>query len=97
MGKPIALVGHHHTCPKSEPGPIPHVGGPVLSGAATVRVNGKPVACVGDPLVCAVGGPDTITGGSGMVRINGKAVARLGDDTAHGGVIVAGDAAVRVN
>ena len=97
MGKPIALVGHHHSCPKVEPGPVPHVGGLVQSGAASVRVNGKPVACVGDKLVCAVGGPDTITGGSSIVRINGKAVARLGDGTAHGGVIVAGEATVQVS
>jgi uncharacterized Zn-binding protein involved in type VI secretion len=97
MGKPIAVVGHHHSCPKVEPGPVPHVGGPVQSGAATVRVNGKPVACVGDKLVCAVGGPDTIAGGSSIVCINGKAVARLGDSTAHGGTIVAGDTAVRVS
>ncbi len=97
MGKPIALVGHHHSCPKVEPGPVPHIGGPVQSGVATVRVNGKPVACVGDTLVCAVGGPDTIASGSSVVRINGKAVARQGDTTEHGGVIAAGHAAVQIS
>ena len=96
MGQPIALVGHSHSCPKIA-GLIPHVGGPVQSGAATVRVNGKPVACVGDTLGCVVGGPDTIAEGSSTVRINGKAVARLGDPTAHGGSITAGEATVRVS
>lgn len=95
--KPVALIGHQHTCPKVEPGPTPHVGGPVSSGKSNVRVNGIPVACVGDSLVCQVGGPDTITSGSSNVRINGKPVARIGDSTSHGGVIIQGHTNVRIS
>ncbi len=48
MSQPIALLNHHHTCPKKEPGPVPHVGGPIISGQVNVTLNGRPVACVGD-------------------------------------------------
>jgi uncharacterized Zn-binding protein involved in type VI secretion len=96
MAKPIALIGHYHVCPKVEPGPVPHVGGPVISGQSHVTVNGQPVACVGDKLMCQVGGPDVITQGASGLTINGKPVARQGDSTAHGGVIVQGERTVLV-
>ena len=28
-GKPVALLGDFHTCPQVNPGPVPHVGGPI--------------------------------------------------------------------
>jgi uncharacterized Zn-binding protein involved in type VI secretion len=96
MGKPIALKGHHHTCPMVDPGPKPHIGGPVSQTQSLVKVNGIPVAVVGDKCICIGDGLDTITSGSSIVRIDGKAVARLGDSTGHGGVIVQGEAGVKV-
>ena len=85
-----ARITDMHTCPMVEPGPVPHVGGPVLPpGAPTVMIGGLPAATVGDKCVC-IGPPDTISAGSGTVLIGGKAAARMGDSTAHGGVIVAG-------
>jgi uncharacterized Zn-binding protein involved in type VI secretion len=72
-----------------DPGPKPHVGGPVVSGAPNVLINGAPAARVGDARVC-VGPPDAITGGSTRVIIAGSPAARLGDGTAHGGVVAAG-------
>jgi len=69
--------------------PIPHVGGPVLSGAPTVTIVSLPAARVGDSLFC-VGPPDTILQGSGTVLICGMPAARMGDTTAHGGKIVLG-------
>ncbi|TVP56469.1 MAG: type VI secretion protein [Halomonadaceae bacterium] len=94
MGKPAAVLGSFHTCPKTT-GNTPHVGGPALATAANVTVGGLPIACVGDKLVC-VGPPDKITQGSGTVTANGKPVARLGDGTGHGGKIVAGNPTVLV-
>lgn len=88
--QPIALIGHHHTCP-ARCGRTPHVGGPVITGQPNVTVNGIPVACISDQLMCNCGGPDIVAGGSSLVTINGLPVARLGDPTAHGGVIVQGD------
>jgi uncharacterized Zn-binding protein involved in type VI secretion len=72
-----------------EPGPVPHVGGPIVSGAPTVLIGGMPAARISDTLVC-VGPPDTIAMGSSSVIIAGMPAARLGDSTAHGGVIVMG-------
>lgn len=90
MGMPAARVGDMHTCPMVDPGPKPHVGGPVMPpGCATVLIGGMPAARLGDKAVC-IGPPDTIAKGEPTVLIGGKAAARLGDNTAHGGVIVAG-------
>lgn len=87
---PAARLTDMHTCPMIEPGPVPHVGGPIVGpGAPTVLIGGMPAAVVGDSCVC-VGPPDTIAKGSGTVMIGGKPAARLGDTTAHGGVIVLG-------
>ena len=86
-----------HTCPMVDPGPKPHVGGPVLPpGAPTVLIGGLPAARVGDMCTCA-GPPDAIAAGSTKVIIAGKPAARVGDKTAHGGVIVAGFPTVMIN
>ena len=90
MGNPAARIGDMHVCPMVNPGPVPHVGGPVLPpGMPTVLIGGMPAACVGDMLVC-VGPPDNIAMGSATVLIGGKPAARMGDSTAHGGTIVLG-------
>ena|SRR5438552_3581997 len=88
---PIAArVGDMHVCPLVNPGPVPHVGGPILPpGGATVLIGGMPAARVGDMCVCT-GPPDTIAMGSSSVLIGGKPVARMGDSTAHGGTIIVG-------
>ena len=86
---PAARISDMHTCPLVNPGPVPHVGGPVVVGCPTVLIGFMPAARVGDMCVC-VGPPDTIAMGSATVMIGGMPAARLGDMTAHGGVIVAG-------
>jgi uncharacterized Zn-binding protein involved in type VI secretion len=87
---PAARLGDMHTCPKVEPGPVPHVGGPILPPCCpTVLIGGQPAARVGDKATC-VGPPDTIVKGSATVEIGGKPAARIGDTTAHGGVITVG-------
>lgn len=49
MGKPVCLLGNMHLCPKVEPGPVPHVGGPIIdAGQNLVTVNGIPMAVVGE-------------------------------------------------
>ena len=89
MGQPAARLTDMHTCPMFT-GPVPHVGGPILSpGAPTVLVVSLPAARATDLCTC-VGPPDTIAKGSGTVLIAGLPAARLGDTTAHGGAIVLG-------
>jgi uncharacterized Zn-binding protein involved in type VI secretion len=79
-----------HTCPMVNPGPVPHVGGPILPPCEpTVLINFLPAARIGDMLVC-VGEPDTIAEGSTSVTIGFQPAARIGDMTEHGGVIVMG-------
>jgi uncharacterized Zn-binding protein involved in type VI secretion len=80
-----------HVCPKVEPGPTPHVGGPIKSGSADVLIEFKEAARAGlDTAECKAGGPDTIQQGCGTVLINHMHAARVDDMTAHGGVIVKG-------
>ena len=78
-----------HTCPMVDPGPKPHVGGPIVSGAPTVIIGGMPAARVSDTATC-VGPPDSIVKGSPTVLICNLMAARIGDNTSHGGVIVMG-------
>jgi len=87
---PAARVGDMHVCPMVEPGPVPHVGGPILPpGCPQVLIGGMPAARVGDKCVC-IGPPDSIMMGSFTVIIGGMFAARLGDMTSHGGVILMG-------
>ena len=75
MGKPAARVGDMHTCPMVDPGPKPHVGGPIMPpGCPTVFIGGMPAARVGDMATC-VGPPDSIAMGSTGVFIGGKPAA----------------------
>ena len=79
-----------HTCPMVNPGPVPHVGGPILPpGMPTVLISYLPAARITDRCVC-VGPPDVIALGSPTVLIKGQPAARMGDMTAHGGSIVLG-------
>ncbi|NTW50999.1 MAG: type VI secretion protein [Chlorobiaceae bacterium] len=91
-----ARVSDMHVCPMVNPGPVPHVGGPVMPpGTPTVFIGGQPAATVGDMCVCT-GPPDSIVKGSATVFIGGKMAARMGDSTAHGGSIVAGCPTVNI-
>jgi len=87
---PASRVGDMHTCPMIDPGPKPHVGGPVLPpGCPTVLIGMQPAARVTDMCTC-VGPPDAIAKGSPTVTIGGLFAARLGDMTVHGGILVQG-------
>jgi uncharacterized Zn-binding protein involved in type VI secretion len=92
---PASRITDMHTCPKVEPGPVPHVGGPVITGAATVLIGNQPAARVTDTLVC-VGPPDKVKKGSATVLIDNQEAARIGDPTEHGGVLVSGFATVLI-
>ena len=85
-----ARIGDQHVCPKIEPGPVPHVGGPIITGENTVLICGSPAARISDKAICAAGGADNITQGETSVLIGGKKASRIGDSTAHGGKIVSG-------
>lgn len=90
MGLPAARVTDMHTCPMINPGPVPHVGGPILPpGCPTVLIGNLPAARMGDMATC-VGPPDVIARGAVNVLIGGKPAARMTDNTAHGGIIVGG-------
>jgi uncharacterized Zn-binding protein involved in type VI secretion len=54
----------------STPGtpPVPHVGGPISQGSATVLIGGQPAARQGDMATCT-GPPDTIVSGAPTVLI----------------------------
>ncbi len=85
---PAARIGDLHVCPMITV-LVPHVGGPISMGAATVMIGFMPAARVGDMAVC-VGPPDVIAKGSPTVLIEYMMAARMGDLTAHGGTIAMG-------
>lgn len=92
MGSPVTLLGHAHICPMVDPGPRPHIGGPVVkTGQNFVCVEGVPIATVADKCLCT-GVPITaeISAGSSIAKISGKNVARFGDACEHGGRLVQG-------
>ena len=84
-----ARLSDMHTCPKVEPGPVPHVGGPITAGEPTVLIGFTAAAREGDKATCT-GPPDGIKRGEPTVLIGGQPAARQGDPTEHGGVIAAG-------
>lgn len=86
---PAARITDMHTCPMVNPGPVPHVGGPVIKGQPNVLTCMMPQARISDTCVC-VGPPDVIVKGSFTVHVGGLPAARIGDMTAHGGVITTG-------
>lgn len=88
---PAARITDMHTCPMVTPGtpPVPHAGGPIISGEPTVIVGFMPQARITDKCIC-VGPIDMIVKGSATVLVGGKPAARMGDTTTHGGVIVTG-------
>lgn len=83
-----ARMGDPHVCPMVT-GVVPHVGGPILKGAATVKIGKMAAARVMDQATCT-GPPDMISKGSATVKIEKMMAARLLDMTAHGGMIVFG-------
>jgi uncharacterized Zn-binding protein involved in type VI secretion len=89
MGQPAARVTDMHECPKVEPGPVPHVGGPILKGCPNVLIGKLLAARQTDQAFC-VPGPAQIVKGSTTVNIGKLPAARIGDPTSHGGNIVAG-------
>lgn len=91
-----ARVSDLHYCPKVEPGPVPHLGGPVLpKGDPTVLIGFMPAAREGDAAFC-VGPQDKIKQGASTVLIGHQPAARLGDPMEHGGMIIMGCPTVRI-
>ncbi len=89
MGKPAARITDMHLCPRTNPGPVPHVGGPIIKGCHNVIIGGMKAARVGDRAIC-IGPPDKIAKGAKNVLIGGKKAARMFDRTAHRGLVVKG-------
>lgn len=80
MDKPLIVVGD-----KTDHG------GVVLTGSTTTRIDGKPVACVGDMVSCPKkghGGTTVIVTGSAGMDVDGRRAARHGDKTACGATLL---------
>lgn len=92
---PAARITDMHTCPLVNPGPVPHVGGPIITGAWQVLTAFMPQARVLDKAIC-VGPIDMIAKGSLTVVVANMPAARMGDNTMHGGVIVSGAPTVMI-
>ncbi|MDE8741122.1 type VI secretion system PAAR protein [Pectobacterium polaris] len=73
----------------SDTGHGSHPPTPISAGSSTVKIDGLPVARLGDPL--APHGHDrSISSGSSSVLVDGKPVARTGDAISCGGVLIGG-------
>lgn len=88
MTLPAARVTDMHVCPMMT-GPIPHVGGPLVTPVPTVLIGKLPAAVATSMAVC-VGPPDLVAKGSMKVMVGKKPAARMADSCAHGGMIVGG-------
>jgi uncharacterized Zn-binding protein involved in type VI secretion len=65
-GRPAWRAGvDFHVCPLTN-GPLPHVGGTVAAGSATVRIGGQPAARQSDVVIEAQG-PNPIA--TGAIRV----------------------------
>ena len=84
-----ARISDPHMCPRVEPGPVPHVGGPIFTGSMNVLIGYLPAARIGDRAVC-VGPIDKVREGAGTVLINQRRASRRSDGMNHGGIITAG-------
>ena len=62
-------------------------GGMILSTPHPLIVDGRSVACVGDPVWCEQHGLQTIVTGSGVLMIRGQAVAVDGSQCSCGAVV----------
>lgn len=85
MSRPFIVVGD----------PLDH-GGRVVSGSGETDIAGKPVARVGDKVVCSKHGSTEIVSGDATVVIDGRPVARHGDKTACGGTLISSQVHVSV-
>lgn len=88
---PASRITDMHVCPMATPAPvpIPHVGGPVLTGLPTVLTGMMPQSRITDTCMC-VGPPDVIVKGSVTVLVGSLPAARIGDNCAHGGALITG-------
>lgn len=87
MSVPAVRVGDVAPCPGKEP--KPHESATVLTGNATVLVEGLPAAHVGSVVACSgAPTPNVIVAASSTVLVGGVGAAKLGDATAHGGVVL---------
>jgi uncharacterized Zn-binding protein involved in type VI secretion len=68
-GQAAAVRGDETTCPLSGGNPpVPHVGGPIVTGSTTVFIGGSPAARIGDTNA-ENGASATINSGAGTVII----------------------------
>jgi len=93
-----ARITDNHACPMVTPGtpPVPHVGGPIITGMPTVTIGGLPAARVSDKAVC-VGPVDAIAQGATTVLFGGLPAARVLDLCIHGGTITTGCPTVTID
>ena len=83
---PAARITDMHVCKETRP--IPHVGGPIITGCESVLIGHQPAARTGDSAQC-VPDIDKIVEGEPTVLIGHRLAARQGDRT-DGGFVVAG-------
>ncbi|QCO66683.2 PAAR domain-containing protein [Luteimonas yindakuii] len=77
MAKPIVCVGDA----------LDH-GGSVVSGSPFTDIDGRPVARVGDRVVCSRHGPTAIVSGDSTLIVDGQPIARHGDRAACGAMLI---------
>ena len=84
MADSIVVVGDGHT----------H-GGFVLAGSPSRKINGHPIACMGDAVSCPLHGISRISQVRGLYKVDGVPGAASGDATECGAVLM-GSVSARV-
>ncbi len=93
MARPVVLLGDIGT----NHGAFPPT--PVIAGSATVQLDGRPLARIGDPLAPHTAPynsvhPRFIAVGDPSVLVDGQPVALSGDPVTCGGVVIGTGSAV---
>ncbi len=82
MSRPLIVLGDS----------IDH-GGAVVGGTPTTDSGGKPIARIGDPVICSKHGSTTIVSGDQTLIIDGQPAARHGDRTGCGATLLSSQTA----
>jgi uncharacterized Zn-binding protein involved in type VI secretion len=65
-------------------------GGAIIQSSPNTEINDRQIARLGDTVVCAIHGTQTIISASNNLKCNGIPVARVGDLVSCGAIIIEG-------
>lgn len=93
----LFLISSKNMQPVARLGDAISHGGTIVQGSPNFFCDGRPVARLGDTVICALHGPQKIVSASGKVFANNRGVARIGDSISCGATIVTGSPKLQID